>query len=175
MKTILLTHDNDVTLANRQRQLRLPSEHTMKKSFLNILLLFLAITGAVALISQFTHESLGNSNFWAYRGHLGGALFLLFIAFFPRLTLLFSSVPFGGLVWWLGWLFFPRLLVACLATITYWNQNKILVVLAWLVALGGESSEKIVINKRSTHFATAHPPKKSIPKPDDVEAEFRKM
>jgi len=73
---------------------------------------------------------------------------LIFIAIFPRLTLLFSSVPFGGVLWWLGWIFAPRLLVAILATVNYWNQNKVLVVIAWLIALGGESSEKHVVCTR---------------------------
>jgi hypothetical protein len=69
--------------------------------------------------------------------------------FFPRLTLLFSSVPFGGLLWWLGWIFAPRLLVAILATTNYWQTNTVLCVLAWFWALSGESIEKtIVVYKR---------------------------
>lgn len=77
-------------------------------------------------------------SFW----DIHGIFFILFMFFFPRLTLLFSSVPFGGLLWWLGWLFAPRLLVAILATINYWQTNPILVVLSWCWALSGESVEK---------------------------------
>ena len=106
------------------------------------------LTGAVALISDYSNMPLGNNNFWDYRGYFGGIVFLFFISLFPRLTLFISSVPFGGLLWWIGFFFMPRLLVASLATINYWNSNKILVVISWLVALGGESSEKILISRR---------------------------
>jgi hypothetical protein len=71
-----------------------------------------------------------------------GISFILFMALFPRLTLLFSSVATGGLLWWLGWLFAPRLLVAILATTAYWDTNRVLVVFTWLWALGGEGAEK---------------------------------
>ncbi|MGH8372346.1 MAG: hypothetical protein ACRETO_06410, partial [Gammaproteobacteria bacterium] len=61
-------------------------------------------------------------SFWFHHG----LWFILFMFFFPRLTLLLSSVPFGGLFWWLGWIFAPRLLVAILATTNYWHTNMIL-------------------------------------------------
>ena len=82
-----------------------------------------------------------------------GWIFLFSIAFFPRLTLLVSgllvgSIQFGGLVWWLGFFFAPRILVAVLATASYWNQNPVLVIISWLIALGGESSEKFMITRR---------------------------
>jgi hypothetical protein len=71
-----------------------------------------------------------------------GVWFIFFMFFLPRLTLLFSSVTFGGILWWLGWLFAPRLLVAILATFAYWETNTILVILTWFWAIGGESVEK---------------------------------
>jgi len=71
-----------------------------------------------------------------------GLWFIFFLMFFPRLTLLFSSVLFGGFWWWFGWLLAPRLLVAILATTAYWDTNPVLVVFTWLWALGGESTEK---------------------------------
>jgi hypothetical protein len=71
-----------------------------------------------------------------------GIWFIIAMFFFPRLTLLFSSVATGGFLWWLGWLLTPRLLVAVLATSSYWDTNRILVVLTWIWALGGESAEK---------------------------------
>lgn len=77
-------------------------------------------------------------NFWDNHG----IFFILFMFFFPRLTLLFSNVAFGGVLWWLGWIFAPRLLVAVLATNIYWEANKILVILTWFWALSGESLEK---------------------------------
>ncbi len=108
------------------------------------LIAFLALTGATVLAAAFGGIAFGRSNFWEHHG----LIFLVFIAFFPRLTLLLSDVASGGLLWWLGWLFAPRILVALLATFAYWIQNPILVVIAWLIAVGGESSEKFVVINR---------------------------
>ncbi len=108
-------------------------------------IVFLMVAAAVFLLDRQFFVNFGNENFWNHRG----VFFLIFISFFPRLTLLFSSVAGGGIFWWLAWLFVPRVLVAMLATLAYWNQNKILVVIAWLVAISGESSEKMVIVRKS--------------------------
>jgi hypothetical protein len=119
------------------------------KTLVRWIIVFLAITGAVALATDAFDVSFGNENYWHHRG----ALFLILVTVFPRLTLLFSSVATGGVLWWLGWLFAPRLLVAVLATLAYWNQNPLLVVFAWLAALSGESSEKYVVVRRPrVHF-----------------------
>ena len=83
-------------------------------------------------------------NFW----DVHGIWFIIFMFFFPRLTLLFSSVAFGGVLWWLGFIFAPRLLVAILATTAYWHTNTVLVVLTWFWALGGETTEKVAISRR---------------------------
>ena len=107
--------------------------------------MFLAVTGAVFLASQTFGVTFGHYDFWNHHG----IFFLIAIATFPRLTLLFSSVAFGGLFWWVGFFFAPRILVATLATLAYWNENPILVVISWLVAFGGESSEKMVVINRS--------------------------
>ncbi len=85
-------------------------------------------------------------SFWLHHG----LWFIFFMCFFPRLTLLFSSVPFGGLLWWLGWMFAPRLLVAILATYNYGHTNLILVMLTWIWAFAGEGTEKTVVI-RSVH------------------------
>lgn len=83
--------------------------------------------------------------FWQVHGWW----FIFFMFFFPRLTLLFSSVLTGGFLWWLGWIFAPRLLVAILATTAFWHTNTTLVVFTWLWAMGGESTEKkIIIHRR---------------------------
>ena len=77
-----------------------------------------------------------------------GVLTLICLAIFPRLTLIFSSFASGGLLWWLGWIFAPHLLVAILA-IPYWETNPVLVIIAWIVALGGTSGEtKVATSKR---------------------------
>ncbi|WP_250626278.1 hypothetical protein [Pinirhizobacter soli] len=77
-------------------------------------------------------------NFWDV--HSWG--FIVAMCIFPRLTLLFSSVVSGGVLWWLGWLIAPRLLVAILATSAYWETNPVLVSVTWLWALIGEGLEK---------------------------------
>ncbi len=76
-------------------------------------------------------------NFWDNHG----ILFVICMFFFPRITMFFATA-WGGVLWWLGWIFTPRLLVAILATNSYWSTNKIIVILAWIWALGGESCEK---------------------------------
>lgn len=77
-----------------------------------------------------------------------GVLTLICLAIFPRLTLLFASFASGGVLWWLGWIFAPHLLVAILA-IPYWDTNPVLVIIAWIVALGGTSGEtKVATSKR---------------------------
>ena len=118
------------------------------KQIRRFLIAFLAITGAVALATGMLGVEFGHKDFWNFHGFF----FLFFITLFPRLTLLFSSVATGGLLWWLGWLLAPRLLVAVLATLAYWNQNPVLVVIAWLVAFGGESSEKFAVVHRSRTY-----------------------
>lgn len=101
-------------------------------------------------------------NFW----DVHGVFFIIFMFFFPRLTLLFSSVPLGGFFWWLGWLFAPRLLVAILATTAYWQTNTVLVVLTWIWALGLESGEKRTLH--SVHRRIRRP------RGTVIDAEFRR-
>lgn len=83
-------------------------------------------------------------NYWDNHG----VFFLVFITVFPRLTLLFSSVAFGGFFWWIGFIFAPRVLVAILATLAYLQTNPILVIISWVVALSGESTEKYTLRKK---------------------------
>lgn len=80
---------------------------------------------------------------------LHGIFFLLFVAIFPRLTLLFSSVPFGGILWWVGWFVAPRLLVAILATFAYLQTNPFLVIISWLFVFAGEGGEKYYVYKKA--------------------------
>ena len=81
-------------------------------------------------------------NFWDYHG----LWFVLFMCFFPRLTMLFATV-WGGFLWWVGWLFMPRLTVAIIASMTFWDANPVLVVFTWLWALSGEAGEKKMVVK----------------------------
>ena len=72
---------------------------------------------------------------------------LLCLALFPRLTLLFGSFITGGVLWWLGWIFAPHFLVAILS-LPYWDTNPILVVMAWIIALGGTQNEVTLLRPR---------------------------
>lgn len=118
----------------------------MKAFFSGPVIIFLGGILASAMIFGAFDFEYGNVDF--FQKH--GILFLIFITFFPRLTLLFSSVATGGVLWWLGWIFYPRLLVAILATVSYLHTNPILVAISWVVALSGEFAEKkgLVANKR---------------------------
>ena len=119
------------------------------KTLFKIALIFLAITGASTILYNYTNVEFGRYDYFDNHGWI----FLFSIALFPRLTLLVSgllagSIAFGGIIWWAGFFFAPRILVACLATVSYWHANPILVIISWLIALGGESSEKFMISKR---------------------------
>lgn len=89
-------------------------------------------------------------DFWQAHGWL----FLICIAMFPRLTLLFAVATSFGWLAWLGWIFCPHLLVAILATQRYWDTNPILVVIAWLFAFGGTGAEG-AITKRKARFCSS--------------------
>lgn len=125
------------------------------KVLLRVIFLFLAITGAVTLLYDFTDIKWGVTDYFVRHGYA----FLFFMALFPRLTLIvsgliFNSIEFGGFLWWLGFFLAPRFLVAVLATISYWNTNPILVMISWFFALSGESSEKIFISRRFRRHQT---------------------
>jgi hypothetical protein len=69
-------------------------------------------------------------------------LFILAMMFFPRLTMLFATTVGGGFLYWLGWVFAPRLVVAIIATSLYSQHNLTLIVITWFWAIGGELFEK---------------------------------
>ena len=76
-------------------------------------------------------------NFW-----LNNSIFYaLGLVLFPRLSLLFCTVP-GSIFFWLGWFFLPRITIAILATLFYSSTNPFFVILSWIFAFGGESAEK---------------------------------
>ncbi len=111
---------------------------------IRFLLIFLCLSILMTLGVAFLNIDLSNANYWDHHGFW----LLVFLSFFPRLALLFSSIPFGGIFWWLGFIFAPHYLVAILATIHYWHHNPVLVSLSWFIALGAESSEKYFIKRR---------------------------
>jgi len=143
--------------------------------------IFFLLSVATGVMMQVFDTEFGTINYWQKRG----VFFLIFVTIFPRLTLLFSSVATGGLFWWLGFFFCPRLLVAALATIAYFQTNPVLVTISWLVAFGGEVFEKWgVMNKRRFVIKTYHSrgpeglhevrPHTHLDRGDVIEAEFRK-
>lgn len=85
------------------------------------------------------------TNFWENHS----ILFIVAMFFFPRLTMLFATTFGGGLLYWLGWLFAPRLTVAIIATMLYGDTNIVLVVMSWFWAFGGETTEKRVAHSCS--------------------------
>jgi hypothetical protein len=132
-------------------------------------ILFILISIISWVLINYLGVEFGKTNFWDKHG----LFFLIFIAIFPRLTLLFSSVPFGGIFWWLGFFFAPRLLVAILATVNYWHQNPIWVTISWLVALGGEASEKHFIINRSQKRFHSHRPGTPEQDKNVIDAEYK--
>ena len=108
----------------------------------------LAVLLSMVVILSIMQQPPGSIDF--FRNH--GLFFLIFISLFPRLTLLFSSVTSGGLIWWLGFFFCPRVLVASLATVAYFQTNHILVFVSWVIAFMGEVFEKTTLKRRSFVF-----------------------
>lgn len=83
-----------------------------------------------------------------------------------------------------GWpgLSHPVFLVAYLATMAYWQTNPVLVVISWVMAIGGESSEKTVVINRGSPFRSKrtvvlnnsnHRHQDGNSSTDSIEAEFK--
>ena len=81
--------------------------------------------------------------------------YIFFLLLFPRISMLAMGVcvaPWAyPVLFWLGWIFAPRFVVAILATTFYWNANPILCILAWGLAFGSiketEKETKYVAKK----------------------------
>lgn len=84
------------------------------------------------------------TNFWGTHS----IWFVICMFFFPRLTMLFATTFGGGFLYWLGWFFAPRLTVAIIATMLYSQTNLELVVLTWIWALCGETTEKNSVRRK---------------------------
>lgn len=69
------------------------------------------------------------NDFWTFHG-IG---FLICIVLFPRITLLCATVIGGGFWYWTGWILWPRLVIAILATTCFWSTNPVLCIIAWLI------------------------------------------
>lgn len=156
----------------------------MKNLLLRGVAVFCVLLVATTILVDTTQMQFGTVNYWDKRG----VFFLIFITIFPRLTLLFSSVAFGGFLWWLGFFFCPRILVASLATVAYFHTNPVLVSISWVIALGGEVMEKWGLGRgrgrfrvhtyragpRATYPDQEPAPHTTIDKDGVIEAEFTK-
>lgn len=76
-----------------------------------------------------------------------GVLFLIGLTLFPRLTVLLFSHVTGLLIFWIFFMCFPRIVIPILAAYHYWDSNPILVVISFLICLGGETGEKTVVRR----------------------------
>jgi hypothetical protein len=160
----------------------------MKSMFKSLAIFFILLVATSVAFDVF-QLNFGTTDYWQNHGWW----FLVFISFFPRLTLLFGSVASGGFLWWAAWVFCPRILVALLATVSYFHTNPVLVVISWFIALSGEVFEKRMGMKKNRNrfiFRTYHTggagPFKAPPeeaeihhgqvqnKGDVIEAEFKK-
>ena len=82
-------------------------------------------------------------DFWSVHS----VFFILFMFFFPRLTMFFMCSLTGyshPILFWVGFFLTPRLLIAILATTFYGETNPVLVIFAWMNAffVEGASSKK---------------------------------
>ena len=114
------------------------------RTLTRLILVFVGLSFVVFAVRETTGVEFGRADYW----DIHGFGLLIFATVLPRIALLLGGVIWGGWLAWLAWLFAPRLLIAVLATLSYWHQNPLLVVCAWLIALGGESSEKVVVYRR---------------------------
>jgi hypothetical protein len=159
----------------------------MKTYFFKGTAVFFILLVATSVMMDSFKLNFGSTDF--FENH--NFLFLVAVAIFPRLTLLLSSVVSGGIVWWFGFIFCPRVLVASLATVAYFHTNPILVVISWLMALGGEVLEKKGLGggnrfvfkmgrspfEQSRHYQQSQPERPAaqpIKRDDAIEAEFTK-
>lgn len=156
---------------------------SLRNSLFSGLFIFLMLAVVVGLVNEHFNVEFGKTDFFEVHGYF----FLLFITLFPRLTLLFSSVATGGVFWWIGFFVCPRVLIALLATISYFYTNPLLVVLSWMIALSGELLEKMSMRRRAVfinlggrqkkYYAGSDYPKRerAVDSEDIIEAEFKKL
>ncbi len=158
----------------------------MKNHLFNGLFIFIILLISSNLLMQTFNTQFGVVDF--FENH--GLFFLFFIAIFPRLTLLFSNIISGGFLWWLSFIFCPRILVATMATMAYFKTNPMLVVISWLIAIPAEAAEKYSFSRPRFQFkifrsgissdffrpnkkSNQHPKNSEVEKGDIVDAEYR--
>ena len=140
------------------------------------IIVFCILMVATTMMMDIFKTEFGNIDY--FQKH--GVFLLVGLTLFPRLTLLFSSIASGGFLWWAAWVFCPRILVATLATVAYFQTNPVLVVTSWLIALGGEAFEKWGLGRQKNTFifrtyrAGPSPQERRVDDANVIEAEFTK-
>lgn len=128
------------------------------------IMLFLFIGFQIA--QHFYQITFPTQNFFLFH-----SFFYLFgLSIFPRITLLISA-SLGGILWWIGFIFFPRLLIAILASYYYFATNPFLVFLSWVIAINGENLEKKLLRFLGIFLITKKRP--SIFEASTMQAHFR--
>jgi len=93
-------------------------------------------------------------DFFVFHGALWGVFLIIALATFPRLSvlamLIWGALTGGGVLWWLGFLFMPGVVVAYEATCSYWDTNPVLCVFAWLVAFCSFGGEAKTVHSKSS-------------------------
>ncbi len=87
---------------------------------------------------------------------LYGIITLVGLTFFPRVSmLLLTSISFSSMspLFYFGWIFAPHLTVSILATHWYWNTDYHLVIISWIIAIGGENIEKKYAKNKGKNFS----------------------
>lgn len=77
-----------------------------------------------------------------------GLFFLAGLVLFPRITVILFSHVTGGLLFWVFFLLFPRIVIPILAAYHYWDTNPILVILSFLICISAETGEKTIVQRR---------------------------
>ncbi len=88
--------------------------------------------------------------YWSYHPDLFGLILLGLLMILPRFSL-FGLSFFGTLgisfFGFIGWITFPRLTIAIIATDTFWQTNRFLCIVAWISAGTFEFAEKLFLRK----------------------------
>ena len=89
-------------------------------------------------------------SFWENWNLLGGLVLCFLCATFPRIAMIVACLAGGlgvSLAGVMGWIFIPRISIAIIATVNYFDTNPILCIVAWIILLGGEGAEKRALAK----------------------------
>ena len=93
------------------------------------------------------------TSFWD--AHVYDTLILFGCVFFPRITMLAMGgvdLAFATVLHGFGWFLTPHIMVAVLATMTYWDTNPALVIFSWFFAFTGTGTEGTTVKVKVSHI-----------------------